>query len=421
MNNNKFLWGVATSAFQIEGSIENDMTRWEREGKFRLDGKNPLYKNGVDHWNRWEEDFRLLKDLHVNAYRFSIEWARIEPESGKISVTALDRYDRMIDRLLDYDITPMLTLHHFSHPVWFHKLSPWHKKESVDTFARFAELVASRVKDRVGLFIIFNEPLVWLLAGYGDGKFPPGEKNIRKMMTALFNMLTAHRQAYDIIKSNDSSAEIGMAQNFIIFDAARKSSFLDKKLQDLVHYFYNLMIPEAFGSNCLRCHFPLLLHCNRDIPLDNKIDFWGINYYFRMHLRFKLNPFRPFQMLFDQRSSEGRSDLGWETYSTGIYRVMDWLRFTGKPFYITENGIATDDDERRLAFLRFHLGVVDWALKENFPLKGYFHWSFLDNYEWLEGYSARFGLLDVDHEKDMMRTIRRSGAEYAAHIRLNLK
>lgn len=414
---NKFLWGVATSAFQVEGKIQNDMTEWEAQGRFRENGKNPIYNEGVRHWDLWEDDFRLLRRLMVNSYRFSVEWSRLEPEEGKFNREALSQYDRMIDKLLEYEIAPMLTLHHFTHPVWFHKSTPWHRSTSIESYERYVNTVARLFADRVNYFVTFNEPLVWLLAGYGDAKFPPGIKSFKKLMDGLVNMLKSHRRAYEIIKGYNRDSNIGIAQNFIIFDAARKESRLDGKIRELIHNFYNLMIPEVFLSNRLRFHFPLLLKYEEVIPLDNKIDFWGINYYYRMHLRFKLNFRRPFHFFFERKSEEGVSDMGWEIYSTGLYKILEWLKFTEKPLYVTENGIASDDDSKRLNFLRIHLGVVEWAIKNGYPLKGYFHWSLMDNYEWLEGYAARFGLYSVDLKNDYSRNLKESGRYYADYLR----
>ncbi|MGB5138852.1 MAG: family 1 glycosylhydrolase, partial [Candidatus Zixiibacteriota bacterium] len=185
----EFLWGVSTSAFQIEGQIENDITDWEKLGRFRTGGEDPLYQRAADHWQRWEQDFGLLKSLGVNSYRFSVEWARIEPERGKFDAAALDQYSRMLDRLLELGITPMLTLHHFTHPTWFHHETPWHSPESVDAFTEFSRRVIERLGVRVPLFITINEPMVWLLAGYLDAKFPPGERDVHRLADALHNML----------------------------------------------------------------------------------------------------------------------------------------------------------------------------------------------------------------------------------------
>ncbi len=416
-NEPPFLWGTATSAFQIEGHIDNDMTRWEQAGKFRENGKNPVYGQAADHWERWESDYSLLRELNLNAYRFSPEWSRIQPERKYFDENALEKYSRMTDRLLDMDITPMLTLHHFTHPAWFHAWSPWHHPGSVEMFCHYAEKVIGKLGDRIQLFITFNEPLVWLLAAYGDGKFPPGEKNLNHLMEALKNILLAHAEVYDMIKHRNPEAETGIAKNFIIFAPDRSWHPLDRGLFSRVNDFYNKLLLRVFETNRLRFHFPFLVNYDAGIDLNNRIDFWGINYYYRLFTRFRPSKGIPFELKFNHRSGEGITDLGWEIYSKGLGEVFDWVKKTGKPFYITENGIADRADRLRKNFIRSHLKIVEEARHENLPLKGYFHWSLTDNYEWLEGTDACFGLYQVDFNNGLKRTLRESGRFFADYVK----
>ncbi len=415
-DNDRFMWGVSTSAFQIEGDIENDIINWERLGRFQNGNGSPKYGRCTEHWQRWQQDFQLLKELNVNSYRFSVEWARIEPTRGKFDQSALDQYSRMVDRLLELEITPMLTLHHFTHPEWFHRESPWHSDASVTAFAAFAEEVVRRLGDRVSKYITINEPMVWLLAGYLDAKFPPGEKNVRHLADALHNMLLGHAQAYDLIKSVNPSAQVGIANNFIVFKSAQKWNPLDKKIKRLIHSFYNMCIVDAFRDNIVRIKFPLVFNYERPIALDDKIDFWGVNYYYRMHVRFKLSFKYPFELFFRDRSGSGFTDLGWEIYARGLAKVLEWLRHTGKPIYVTENGIATQDDDKRLAYMKQHLAILDDSVRGNPQVRGYYYWSLMDNYEWLVGYDARFGLYEVDFSNDLKRTLRPSGKYFSEHV-----
>jgi beta-glucosidase len=415
-----FLWGAATSAFQVEGHIENDMTDWERAGRFRQDGRDPRIGDAVDHWHRWREDFQLLADLGLNAYRFSIEWSRVEPKPGQFDDAAIEQYAEMIAWLRTHGITPMITLHHFSHPAWFHDLCPWHMPDSVIYFERFVKQIASRLLVDMPLIVTFNEPLVWLLAGYGDAKFPPGEKNLSRLMRGLHHMLQAHRQAYDLIKRLSPDSQIGIAHNFIVFKRARPGHPIDGGLKRLIHYFYNLMIPEAFQTNRLEFRFPLLVNYNASIQLDDRIDFWGINYYYRLHVKFRFDLRRPFELIFKPRSGEGLSDLGWELYSKGLRKACEWLAPAGKPIYITESGIATEDDTIRVAFLKSHLAMLEQIIKDGHMVKGYFYWSLLDNYEWLVGHDARFGLYHVDYSGGLERTRKASASFLQDHIRQTL-
>ncbi len=412
-----FLWGVATSAYQIEGGLNNDMSDWEFAGRFWQPSRNPRIGQAVDHWNRWEEDFQRLLELGVNGYRFSLAWSRIEPEPDKFDDAAIERYRRMIDWLCDHNIKPMVTLHHFTHPQWFHQVSPWHEPTAIERFEKFVTKVTQRLLDRVPLVVTFNEPLVWQLAAYGDGVFPPGQRDFGLMMKSLHNMLLAHRRAYDCIKQRHPACAVGLAHNFIIFKRARRGNFVDDGLKRLIHAFYNLMIPETFRTNRLAFHFPFLLSYNEPIDLDNRIDFWGVNYYYRLHVRFRMSLSCPFELLFIPRSGLGQSDLGWEIYPKGLRRICKWLRPAGRPIIITENGIAAHDDELRIRFLRAHLRMVARIRRSGYPLAGYFHWSLLDNYEWLVGRDARFGLYHVDFNNEYRRTLKQSGAYYRDWIK----
>lgn len=416
-DHDKFLWGVATSAYQVEGGIVNDHSRYQGKAAFLRKANESLdARAAVDHWRRWEEDFELLRQLGVNSYRFSVEWARLEPRKGWFDEAAFAQYRRMIDRLLELGITPMVTLHHFTHPTWFHREAPWHTEDSIERFLAFVTEVDCRLLDRVPYVVTLNEPLVWLLAGYGDAKFPPGERNLNRLMDSLRNMLLAHRRTYDYLKERHPEMQIGIAHNMISFRRARTGNLLDGEIKRMLHRFYNLLIPKAFTTDRLDFNFPFVLKYSRAVELDNRIDFWGVNYYYRMHVRFRLRPFRPFDTLFVARSKHGLSDLGWEIYPRGLYRACRWLRFTGKPLIITENGIATDDDSLRVRFIERHLHFLEELRREGQPIRGYFHWSLMDNYEWLEGTGARFGLYRVDFEDDFLRTLNPSGEYYARYI-----
>jgi beta-glucosidase len=259
-----------------------------------------------------------------------------------------------------------------------------------------------------------------VLGAYVDAKFPPGERRLDLMMRALHNMLLAHRQAYTLIKERYPDTQVGIAHNFMVFKRARPWSRLDRQLRRMIHYIYNIMVPESFVTNRLRILFPLLVVYNEPIRLDNQIDFWGINYYCRAHVRFTLNLQRPFKLLFVPRAGHGLSDLGWETYPKGLLRVCRWLDFTNKPLYVTENGIASDNDRVRIDYLEAHLRQVERARQKGFPMRGYYHWTLLDNYEWLVGNSVRFGLCHVDYDNDLSRTLKPSANVYREYIRKSL-
>lgn len=415
---NDFFWGLASSAFQTEGFIKNDMTEWEAKGFFRKDGKNPRYQNGSAHWKHWHQDFELLKEIGVNAYRFSVEWARIEQKYNQFDEAALDQYERMVDKLLELQIEPFLTLHHFSHPVWFHERTPWTSVTSRDVFCRYLNILYKRLGDRIRYWITFNEPLVWVLAAYGDAKFPPGKQSFDEMIKALINILHAHTCAYQIIKTYQPKAQIGIAKHFIEFAPHRSWFMADHSLSELVHNFFNEMIPDAFVNNRLKFHFPLLFRIDEPIPLQNAIDFWGVNYYYRMFTAFRLNLKRPIRFVYQNDSKNGLSDMGWEIYPQGLTKALKFFAKYRKNIFVTENGIATNDEQQRIRFVNDHIQEVLAARNAGLPVNGYFYWSFLDNYEWLEGKSKRFGLVHVDYERGFIRKIKRSGKHYSRIIKI---
>ncbi|MBN2426227.1 MAG: family 1 glycosylhydrolase [Calditrichaceae bacterium] len=414
-NTDRFLWGTATSSFQIEGQIENDMTEWEKLGKFRRDGNDPVYGSAIGHWDRWKEDFELLREIGVNAYRFSVEWSRIEKQPGIFDEQVLEKYKAFISWLNASDITPMLTLHHFTHPIWFHKQCPWHHDDSIEIFARFVEKVISVTEDDVPYLITFNEPVVWALAAYGDARFPPGEKNLNLMMTALYNILKAHAKVYKMIKTKYPAVNIGIAKHLICFQPEKWWSLIDHGLSAICDGFFNRILYKAFKQNRLRYYLPFLINFDKFLDLENTIDFWGVNYYFRMFTGLKADFKQPLNMKFINRSGEGLSDLGWENYSEGLDKLLQLTVKENKPVIITENGIAASDDQRRIEYLKNHLNIVEKARK-NMPLKGYFYWSLLDNYEWLVGYNARFGLVETNAENPGYRKIKESAKYFNTFI-----
>jgi beta-glucosidase len=410
-----FFWGTATSSFQIEGNISNDFTEWEKIGKFKENDFNPLYENGSNHWFNWKADFDLLKNLNLNSYRFSIEWARIEPERYKFSKDALKQYSEMIDYLLHQGIEPFITLHHFTHPVWFHQETPWHKKESIAVFFDYAKIIIDLFADKLHYWISFNEPVVWALAAYADAKFPPGIKDMKLMMDAINNMMKAHVLVFDYLKKRNPNAKLGIAKHFIVFKEARSWFFLDKKIKEQVDVFFNKMLLNAFQHNRLYHWFPALLNYDQSIQLDNKIDFWGINYYYKIYSQFKFSIKNPI-FLFPK---EPATDMGWEIYPKGLKKIIKLVAKTGKEIIITENGIATNDEELRKSFIKKHLKVVNKA-RRKYNIKGYFYWSLIDNYEWLKGKSKRFGLIRVDYENNFKRTIKPSANYYAELLKNDL-
>jgi len=352
-----FLWGTATSAYQVEGGIKNcDWSKWKDAGL------------ACDHYHKYEEDFDLAKNiLHNNAHRFSIEWSRIEPEKGKWDLKEIEHYKKVLLALNKRGLKPFVTLHHFTNPLWLTKEGGWENKKVIDYFARYAEFIVKNLGEYVDFWITINEPLVYIGQGYLDYKWPPGKKNIFKAFIVLSNMIKAHRVAHTIIQQVDPTAKISIATNNVFFKPYKEKSFLDRLSVSMSSYFWN-----RYFLNKVK----------------NYLDFIGLNYYSLIRIQF------PLRM---KNGDNIKSDLGWEIYPKGIYYALKELQRYKKPIYIMENGMADAGDKYCSKFIIDHLKWVHQAIEEGVDIRGYFHWSLLDNFEWAEGFKPRFGLIAVDY------------------------
>jgi len=352
-----FLWGTATSAYQVEGGIKNsDWTRWKDAGL------------ACDHYNRYEKDFDLAKDvLHNNAHRFSIEWSRIEPEEGKWDLKEIEHYKKVLLTLHSRNLTPFVTLHHFTNPKWLSDKGGWENEKVIGYFARYVDFVVKNLGQNVDFWITINEPLIYISQGYIERTWPPGERGLFKMFKVFSNMVKAHKIAYKSIKRIDKNVRVGFCTNNMFFEPHRKKSLLDKFSVFLANYFWN-----RYFINKVKTHS----------------DFIGLNYYFHSKIRF---PAR------QKNGNNATTDLGWEIFPEGIYHVLKELKRYKKPIYITENGIADAEDKYCSQFIIEHLKWVHKAIQEGVDIQGYFHWSLIDNFEWADGFGPRFGLIEVDY------------------------
>jgi len=384
-----FLWGVATSAFQLEGSVHADWAAWDPVLQSRPDVTH--------HYHLFREDLKLLKELGVNAYRFSVEWSRIQPEEDRWNDEAIQHYQEIVDILRQNSIEPMVTLHHFTNPRWFFERYPWHEAHSVSKFLNYVEKVASVLKD-VRYWITINEPYVLLLGGYLEGCMPPGIQNFQSFLKALEHLLRSHQEAYDLLHSIRGDAMVSIAHNMATFAPCQKWNPFDRLLSRFAQFFYNRSLLDAFLTGRLKIKFPFVRSIEMDIPIKGKLDFFGVNYYTRIHLRF--NPLRKMGVELKHKDVErqGVSDMGWEIHPHGLERVLREVSKLGVPIIITENGIAADDDGKKEKFIKSHVDVIEGCLKKQIDVRGYFYWSLLDNYEWLRGFDARFGLYRVDYD-----------------------
>ena len=387
MVKNNFLWGVATSAFQLEGSPHADWASWDSV----LD-TNPDVTN---HYELYKKDLNLLKDLGVNAYRFSIEWSRIQPKENLWDGEAIAHYQEIVDILRANNIEPMITLHHFTHPLWFIKKYPWHKDTSVEKFLEYTEKILSAING-VRYWITFNEPYVLLLGGYLEGCMPPGVKDASLAMKALENILICHGKTYDLIHAKTPNAMVSIAHNMAALAPWQRWNPLDRLLSKIAKYFYNHSLLDAFITGTLYVKFPFKKALRIEVPIKEKLDFFGINYYTRVHIR--CNPFKKMGVELRHRDIDGYglTDMGWEIHPRGLAKVLRYASRLNVPLIITENGIATHKDRRKIKFMKSHVDVLERCIGNGMDVRGYFYWSLIDNYEWLQGLDARFGLYKVD-------------------------
>jgi len=409
---NDFLWGAATSAYQLEGGPGSDWARWEAAG--RLNARHERCGGATGHDRSWPADFALLPAIGANAYRFSVEWSRIEPRRGAIDGPALADVRRRLERLRALGIEPMLTLFHYTHPAWFWELG-WDSPGGRKAFAAFASRIADAAGDLVTWYSVLNEPLVFVLGGFLDGCIPPGRKSFAEGARALEGMLHGHVEAASILRDANPRARFGMAHNMLDFAPERPRAWTDRRLAQAADRFYNRALLDAMATGDVDLHLPFVGRSRFPVAgLPESVDFVGVNYYSRLHLRFPGRSRIAGDFSYRDRHGRGFTDLGWEIHPAGLAAVLRAAGGIGRPVIVTENGIATRQDAVRADFLREHALVMRHAMNAGVDLRGYFHWSLMDNFEWLEGFAPRFGLFEVDYATFARR--RRPSADVFAEL-----
>jgi beta-glucosidase len=391
-----FVFGVATAAYQVEGGIENDWSDWERAGK--LNEPHVRCGRSVDHWNRFSDDVGLIQQVGGTAYRMSIEWARVEPEPGRFDDAAWAQYRERLELLCARKIRPVVTLHHFTHPKWFHVKCPWHEPACLAAWERYVKKCAELVDGLDVAVVTFNEPMVFLLGGYLSGKIPPGIADARKAWPVLCNLARAHVIARQALMDRSQKVTVGISQHLMDFVPARRWHPIDQALSRLSETNFNHALLEALSTGDLRIQFPGISTGKTRIDgARSSMDYIGINYYTRSHLKFVTSkPFIEFN--FRDVHKRGLTDIGWEYYPEGFGRLLRTLRHYPQPIWVTENGIDDRTGQRRTRFLHDHLKQILDARADGINVQAYLHWSLLDNFEWLEGWGPRFGLFRVDFE-----------------------
>ncbi len=411
-----FLWGTATAAHQIEGNNTNN--NWwlfeQRPGKIKNGDRSTV---ACDHWNRYEKDFELFKKLNQNAYRMSVEWSRIYPEPGKLDREALDHYRKMINAVRKRGVTPFITLLHFTIPIWWEKDGGFLNQEPahLDHFRQFCETLATAFKGRIKFWNTINEIDV-VISGFLTETFPPARVSYKDALRANNTLLMMHAIAYNTVKKVIPDAQVGVVHNMQVAMPYNKNSIADRVLTKFFDYIMNGNLFRALKTGKLSTRL-----LGTYPGLKGSSDFIGLNFYNFQYVSPKLPNVVASSTDEPLCGKKGLcAGLGWEPYPEGLLKSIKrlWKAFPGKPIYITENGIGTNDDKWRQKVLIDHLKMVHRAIAEGIDVRGYFHWSLIDNFEWAEGYLSRFGLVHVDY-KTQKRIIKESGRLYAAISKAN--
>lgn len=372
-----FLWGASTAAHQVEGHTHNNWSEWEKSpsrlAQLERDGlivkygrENFISGVACDHYHRHQEDFALARSLGHNATRISIEWSRVEPEEGKFDAAAIAHYRDVIAAIRANGMEPFVTLWHWTVPLWFRDKHEFEKRGNVRFFARFAEKMAREFGDDVKFWITLNEPEVYVSGHYLRGVKPPQKKDPFLTFVVYENLIHAHRAVYRAIKAARPEAQVGIAKNQIYYEAYRGRVW-NRALKCAADWIWNFyFLDNIKGAQ----------------------DFIGLNHYFHNRI----------DGWFGKNENTRVSDMGWELYPEAIYHVLLGLKKYRVPVYVTENGLADAHDAQREWFLRETLANMHRAMNEGgVDVRGYLHWSLMDNFEWQQGFWPRFGLIEIDY------------------------
>ena len=418
-----FIWGAATSAYQIEGA-------WNEDGKGesiwdRFSHTPGTIEDGstgdvaCDHYHRWREDIALMKELGLEAYRFSVSWPRILPAGrGKVNQAGIDFYSRLVDGLLEAGIQPFPTLYHWDLPQGLQDEGGWEARSTAEAFVEYADVLSRHLGDRVNHWITHNEPFSVAVMGYQKGEHAPGLTNTPASLKVIHHLLLSHGWAVPVLRRNSPDAEVGITLFFIpivIASSATATFHIARQLDGHSNRWY---LDPLYGR-----HYPADLVADHiaagNLPPEGltfvqpgdldaiaaPTDFLGVNYYTAIVLKDEGGNQSPVSPEPDVECTE----MGLPVNPDGLYRLLNRLHFEYQPgkFYITENGASYSDgpdgdgrirDQRRLSYLREHFMAAHRAIECGVPLAGYFVWSLIDNFEWNRGYAQRFGIVWVDYQ-----------------------
>jgi len=425
-----FIYGVATSSFQIEGGVEHRATSiWDTfcatQGKVK-DGSNG--DTACDHYHLWQQDVELIQGLGVDAYRLSISWPRVINQDGSINQTGLTFYSDIVDALLDKGIKPFVTLYHWDLPQYLEDNGGWLNRETAYKFAEYADIITQHLGERVYAYATLNEPFCSAYLGYEVGIHAPGLSSSNYGRKAAHHLLLAHGLAMQVIRKNCPQSLAGLVLNFTPCYANSQHP-KDIAARDYADKYHN----QWYIQPVMQGKYPDIIDslptdAQPDIFADDMqiisqpLDYLGVNFYTRaIYQHSEGNPYEELPP-----TNAPVTDMGWEIYPQAFEELLVSLdkKYQLPPIYITENGAAIDDklendqviDSDRINYYKLHLNALDRAIKQGVDVKGYFAWSLMDNFEWAEGYLKRFGIVYVDY-KTQKRTLKASAKAYAALIK----
>ncbi|MGV3552270.1 GH1 family beta-glucosidase [Rhizobium sp.] len=430
-----FVFGVATASFQIEGATKADGRKpsiWDAFSN--MPGRVHNRDNGdvaCDHYNRLDEDLDLIKELGVEAYRFSIAWPRVYPDgTGSLNEKGLDFYDRLVDGCKQRGIKTYATLYHWDLPLALMGDGGWTARSTAYAYQRYAQAVIRRLGDRLDAVATFNEPWCSVILSHLLGIHAPGERNMQATLHAAHYTNLAHGLGVEAVRAEAPKLPVGIVYNAMsIIPATQGEADLAaaRRAEDFHNdMFFGPVFKGAYPKSLIEACAPIMpVIENKDLEIiSQKIDWWGLNYYTPMRVAADPNPEAPYPAHSQAPAVKpDKTDIGWEIDSTGLTHVVRDLysKYHLPDCYITENGAAYNmgvgadgevDDQPRLDYYADHLTVTADLIKEGFPMRGYFAWSLMDNFEWAEGYKMRFGLVHVDYETQV-RTVKKSGKWYS--------
>ncbi|MBN8204992.1 family 1 glycosylhydrolase [Microbacterium esteraromaticum] len=460
-----FLFGAATAAYQIEGAaFEDGRTASIWDAFARVPGAVINAENGdvaCDHYHRYADDVALMKDLGLQAYRFSTSWSRVRPDAGPVNPKGVDFYSRLVDELLAADIVPWLTLHHWDMPQALEERGGWASREVVDRFTEYALTMHDALGDRVQHWTTLNEPWCSSFLSYTAGVHAPGRTSIRDGLLASHHLLLAHGRAVQALRERDAGLDLGITLNLTVADPADPTDPRDVDAARRIdgqfnRWFLDPLFRGAYPADIVRdlrevdadavSAWQEAVHDGDLEAISTPLDALGVNYYHGellsghpqpgggdphqtdgLDLRETASPFPADADVHWVERGLPRTAMGWEVQPEGLPRLLVRVAeeyAPGVTLYVTENGVAYDDtvdaegqvpDVDRAEFVRAHLAAVVDAIAQGVDVRGYFYWSLMDNFEWSWGYAKRFGIVRVDYETQQ-RTVKQSGREYARII-----